>query len=364
MVRTKREKVALATEVGRDLTETSLRLHDAIAAKLGLGPSDLRCLRLVRAADAPVRAGHLAEQTGLTTGAITGVLDRLEREGYVRREKDPGDRRQVLVHAAPQAQMVEEILEADAQVWGEVAAQFSAEAFEAARGVAIAAAAALGDRAALLRDDGAPSGKTPATGELSAPLAGAPRGVLDLPRGAAHLHLASTTEPLLYALRFQGAQPKVSHRDGRVSIDFPRPGLRLLGGVRSSARLDLQASIPWTIRTRGGAVLRFELASIQLEELTVQGGLHDASFHLGPPRGTVPIRISGGAAKLELLRPARVPARVSIRGGASRLAIDNLHLGAVGGGTQWESPDYAGAEDRYEISIAGGASGVKIGHHP
>jgi hypothetical protein len=110
--------------------------------------------------------------------------------------------------------------------------------------------------------------------------------------------------------------------------------------------------------------LRFELASTQLEELTVQGGLHDASFHLGPPRGTVPIRISGGAAKLELLRPAGVPARVSIRGGAWRHALDNRQLGAGGGGTQWESPDYAGAEDRYEISIAGGASGVKVGHHP
>ena len=46
-------------------------------------------------------AGELAERTGLTTGAVTGVVDRLEEAGFVRREDDPGDRRRVILRAVP-----------------------------------------------------------------------------------------------------------------------------------------------------------------------------------------------------------------------------------------------------------------------
>jgi DNA-binding MarR family transcriptional regulator len=49
----------------------------------------------------PMTAGQLAEITGLTTGAITGVIDRLERAGYVQRERDPEDRRKVIVCLVP-----------------------------------------------------------------------------------------------------------------------------------------------------------------------------------------------------------------------------------------------------------------------
>ena len=45
----------------------------------------------------PITAGELAERTGLTTGAITGVIDRLEKAGFVRRVKDPDDRRRVII---------------------------------------------------------------------------------------------------------------------------------------------------------------------------------------------------------------------------------------------------------------------------
>jgi DNA-binding IclR family transcriptional regulator len=44
----------------------------------------------------PVTAGTIGEHTGLTTGAVTGLMDRLEKAGYVRRDRDPRDRRKVL----------------------------------------------------------------------------------------------------------------------------------------------------------------------------------------------------------------------------------------------------------------------------
>lgn len=69
---------------------------EAIADHLGLNLTDLSCAGIL-SVEGPVTAGRLAELTGLTTGAITGVIDRLERAGYARREKDPADRRRVLV---------------------------------------------------------------------------------------------------------------------------------------------------------------------------------------------------------------------------------------------------------------------------
>ncbi|MEU6231965.1 MarR family transcriptional regulator [Kitasatospora sp. NPDC047058] len=71
-----------------------------IAARLGLNVTDLTCLGFVieaALAAEPLAAGDLAERAQLTTGAVTGVLNRLEKAGYARREADPADRRRVRV---------------------------------------------------------------------------------------------------------------------------------------------------------------------------------------------------------------------------------------------------------------------------
>jgi DNA-binding MarR family transcriptional regulator len=79
----------------RNSTATVL-FHHAIAERLGLGPSDHKCLDLVRERG-PMTAARLAALTGLTTGAITGVVARLERGGLVARRPDPHDgRKQIL----------------------------------------------------------------------------------------------------------------------------------------------------------------------------------------------------------------------------------------------------------------------------
>jgi DNA-binding MarR family transcriptional regulator len=85
-------------------------VHQAVADRLGLNIIDLRCLRLAREAKEPT-AGHLARITGLTTGTITGLLDRLERARFIRRERDPEDRRKVIVRLLPGGvQKVERIM--------------------------------------------------------------------------------------------------------------------------------------------------------------------------------------------------------------------------------------------------------------
>ncbi len=71
-------------------------LDDAVATRFGLHRTDLRCLEIV-ARRGPVSAGALAGQAGLSTSAVTSVIDRVERSGNLRRRSDPGDRRRVLV---------------------------------------------------------------------------------------------------------------------------------------------------------------------------------------------------------------------------------------------------------------------------
>ncbi len=72
----------------------------AVSERMGVAESDLECLDIMLL-EGRVTAGRLAEATGLTTGAITGVVDRLEKAGFVRRERDEADRRKVFVAINP-----------------------------------------------------------------------------------------------------------------------------------------------------------------------------------------------------------------------------------------------------------------------
>jgi DNA-binding MarR family transcriptional regulator len=73
-----------------------------VANVAGIANSDLECMDILYL-EGRVTAGRLAELTGLTTGAITGVVDRLEKAGLVRRERDGADRRKVFIAVVPEA---------------------------------------------------------------------------------------------------------------------------------------------------------------------------------------------------------------------------------------------------------------------
>jgi DNA-binding MarR family transcriptional regulator len=72
----------------------------AVANRAGISSSDLECMDFL-VMEGRVTAGRLAELTGLTTGAITGVVDRLEKAGFVKRERDESDRRKVFITTIP-----------------------------------------------------------------------------------------------------------------------------------------------------------------------------------------------------------------------------------------------------------------------
>lgn len=85
----------------RRMSSQGVLLSHAIAERLGMHSTDLESLGFLHE-EGPVPAGRLADLTGLTTGAVTRMIDRLERAGYVRREPDSRDRRRVIVRALPE----------------------------------------------------------------------------------------------------------------------------------------------------------------------------------------------------------------------------------------------------------------------
>jgi DNA-binding MarR family transcriptional regulator len=87
-------------QLGREMSTMTVLFHSRIAEQMGLSGTDHKCLELVIRAPAPLTAGQIAQQSGLSTGAVTGVIDRLERRGFVRRVRDPQDRRKVLVETS------------------------------------------------------------------------------------------------------------------------------------------------------------------------------------------------------------------------------------------------------------------------
>jgi DNA-binding MarR family transcriptional regulator len=84
-------------EQSRELSTRTVIFHHLIGERLGLNPTDHKCLDVIVRTRTPMTATQLAEETGLSTGTITGVMDRLEKAGYVKRKRDPNDRRLIFI---------------------------------------------------------------------------------------------------------------------------------------------------------------------------------------------------------------------------------------------------------------------------
>lgn len=94
------ERARLATEFAAAIRKTGSLMNlvgQAAADRIGINATDLNCLNIL-SFSGELTAGELARATGLTTASITGVVDRLEKAGFVRRVRDTRDRRRVVVH--------------------------------------------------------------------------------------------------------------------------------------------------------------------------------------------------------------------------------------------------------------------------
>ena len=363
------QNAALIDEVGVELDEVRRagdQLDEAVALQYGLNRTDLRCLGILYHRGR-VTAGELAGESGLTPGAITTVLDRLERGGYANRVADPADRRRVLVVSTGATR------EIGARIKGEVdlamrelldardLAELTAirDYLRDTRGVFEAQIAVLTAEAAP--GDGEAAADGAADVQSHASLEGVTAGRLEFTKGAARVNLrgdGSLTE--LYRATFEGPAPEITVRGGVVTVQ-QRRRFRPFDWRAQSADFALTTAVPWDISLRGGMwKLVADLSDLRVTALEVTGGASDIEVTLPAPVGIVPVRLSGGASEVLLRRPAGTEARAELNGGASQLVFDGQRLGAVGGRMVLASGGFTEAADRYEIRFTGGASQVTV----
>ena len=96
----RREKLENLIDMMRSLSDEMVFYHQAAAEKFGLNATDTKTASFLRKMG-PVSAGVIAEKLGLTAGAVTNIIDRLEKAGLVTRTSDPEDRRKILVELIP-----------------------------------------------------------------------------------------------------------------------------------------------------------------------------------------------------------------------------------------------------------------------
>lgn len=347
-------------EESRKSTLDGVYFFQAVAERTGMNLTDLQCIAIL-AQTGPITAGRLAETMGLTTGAVTGVINRLERSGYVRREKDPGDGRRVVVRP-----VLEELERAGASFFGPRGMELDALTSEYDDQQLIVfldfmrkANAATSDEIARIRaaseeDDG---------GEFAAPLGSVESGRLVFANGASRLTLrAGPGTDALYGARFEGPAPKVDMQDGTVTVRYSTRFGGLFDWRSRSGAVTLNPAVPWEIEMRGGAAqIDADLNGLKLISVAFKGGISDLTLTLPKPSGAVSVHLSGGASKVNIRRPADVEARVvGLKGGFGRLTFDEQRFDAVGGKVRLQSPGYDGAIDRYEIEVSGGAGEVAI----
>ena len=221
-----------------------------------------------------------------------------------------------------------------------------------------AAALILGDFVPSLSVSGpaAWTGQVKHGSDFSASPGSSGSGRLLFTHGATHLILrADPSLQDLYMTRFEGRSPSIQVRESTVVVEGHGHGRR------HSSELVLNANVPWEVELQGGAVhMTAQLNSASLRSFVVGGGASDVTLVMPAPEGTVPVRVEGGVNNVAIHRPPGTPVRVRIGSGASRLALDALQFGSVGGEIRWQTPDFDASVDRHDIDIRGGARRLTI----
>jgi DNA-binding MarR family transcriptional regulator len=331
----------------------------AVAERLRVGASDVDALILLLQDDTPWTAGKIAEALRLTTGAVTGLVDRLEKAGWVQRTRHGVDRRQVWIERAPaRREELDAALAVQSTVLTEAAEPLDDATLERAAELIERAAKGLVEQATAPAEE--PHPPEPGGGAItSAPIDGATRGTLRVASGVAHLELRGGRIKDLFHATFHGRPPLVRVEGGNVHLKTR--GFGLFGWGGGGAEIVLTTAVPWAIDVRGGmSELNATLTELDVERIDVHGGASEVSFRLPAPRGTVPIRIVGGASRVSFRRPAKAAVQVVVTGGASQLRVDRRSVDAGTGVARLATDGYEAASDRYSIEITGGASDIAV----
>jgi DNA-binding MarR family transcriptional regulator len=336
----------------------------SVAIRLGLSESDVDALELLLDTGTAT-AGKLSEVMGLTTGAVTRVIDRLEQAGYVRRTVDPADRRRVVIELVPERVAgVEALLESLERAAVAEVGRYSADQLEIINAFLTRMADLTQAEASRLRTQPEVHPIEPAgAAEYIAPLAGLTEARLLFRAGMQDLRLRPGRVPTeLYRARFEGPAPQVRVRDGRVLVQYR--GMSFDWRKRA-ATMGINPTIPWSVEVAGGIQrLEADLREIDLQAFVLNGGTERIQLELGPAHGEVPLRITGGGGTIRVERPAGVPVRLRLTGGAGQVVLDGATLGAKGGETTVESRGWSSSTDRFSLEVTGGSRTIALVERP
>lgn len=342
----------------REHTGQGASFFSAAAARLGMPVTDLQVLDMLDSGGLTT-AGQLAEQAGLTTGAITGMLNRLEEAGLVRRERDPNDGRKVIVRLAPGKERMGEVhavFNSASAAWEELAAGYDDEQLALIVAFLERGNALTRQSVADLR---AKSGTAPEG--VSAPLGDTTSGHLFVSYGMYLLTLrAADGTADLYQAHFTGPNPEVKVRGGAVTIRYPR---RLPMGAYKDRAADvmLNPAIPWQIELQGNAAeINADLGRLTLTGLDVKGNASMINLALPAAAATIPVRVMGSASVVNVRRPAGVPVRAHLKGWVSTFTLDGQRFSDMGNDVRLQSPDAVTNEPGYDIEVSSSASTVSI----
>ena len=359
-------------DVLRRLIVHSIAMHDVLAGSLGINATDLRCLELLEE-NPGVTPSRLAQLAALTSGAVTGVLDRLEASGFVRREADPEDRRRIIVRPVPErmadvAAAYKPLLARAASLRGRRDAAPYLDGL-------IGALVAETDRLRVATEGGL-------LGNLYvAPMERVARARLHLTTGAPRLNLggsgfgqqvrmvaetaatrlrlaAGSPSGELIRATFVGPPADVRTSGGSVTMRYRR---RMLDTRAREIDAQLNPSAAWSIEIDGGITdLDCDLRHVPFGGLEVRGGANHLRLRLPPPNGTVRIGLEGGSSEMRVSRPAGVPVAVAAAGGIAQLRLDDVRRQASATDLRLETPGYDRVPDRYLLELEGGLADLTV----
>lgn len=209
----------------------------------------------------------------------------------------------------------------------------------------------------------APSPNATQTIDASGSIGGLEAAALEVDVGSATIDLsgADLGSDLYRAhVEYSGPTPSVdfNQSSGTVKISQPNPGF--FGNRKFQLTLQLNTAVSWTVTENTGATSdTINLSQLHVGSLRLNTGASHEEITLGPLSGTVPVEINGGALTVHVHRPAGVETSVQVSGGAVNLTADGRSFHAIGK-VAFTSDGYGDANDRYRITVNGGACTVTL----
>jgi DNA-binding MarR family transcriptional regulator len=330
-----------------------------VAIRFGLSESDIETLEALIDMGAST-AGRLSDVTGLTSGAVTRVIDRLEQSGYVRRIPDPADRRRVIVEVVPEkVASIEAALDRIGAAGADEIGRYTDAQVALITDFLTKMEHITRQEAESLREHAATGEDAQASSEHAAPVGGLTEARLLVRSGLSELILrGGAPTPDLYRGQFSGATPQVRLRDGRVIIQYR--GIPFDWRKRK-ATVALNGTIPWSFEIVGGIQrVQADLRAVDTRGLRLTGGTERVQLELGRPNDEVKVEVIGGARTIRIERPRETAVRLHVMGGAAGIELDGQVVGAAGGATTLQSAGWTGRGGRYLVEVVGGSHTIEI----